>query len=266
MQLKGIDKGKYRSVSRVLAILMSYIPDNGQKSINEISRELDLPLSTASRLVRLLEGQSFLEKDPWSNRYSLGRSVFDLGQAITASLKTRLVAIAKPYINELKDSLGLNVSLEILLGDSTVLAYTAFGSHQHSYGPTVGQRMPVHIAAGAKAILAFSSPEFIDNALSGELVKLTPNTITDAEILKKKLVQFKRNGVAFDFGEGTLDLHSLAAPVFNYEKRPVAAIATGDLAHNINKKFDARIITGVKETAAKISAHLFYNETGEGSE
>jgi len=222
-----------------------------------------LPLSTASRLVRLLEGQSFLEKDPWSNRYSLGRSAFDLGQAITGSLETRLVAIAKPYINELRDSLGLNVSLEVLLGNSTVLAYTAFGNQRHSFGPAEGQRMPVHVAAGAKAILAFSSPEFVDNALKGELAKLTPNTITDAEILKKKLVQFKRKGVAFDFGEGTLDLHSLAAPVFNYEKRPVAAIATADLAHKIKKRFDGRIISLVKETASKVSAHLFYSETGD---
>ncbi len=262
MQQKGIDEGKYRSVSRILAILKSFIPDNGPKTINEISLELDLPLSTASRLVRLLEGQSFLEKDPWNNRYSLGRSAFDLGQAITGSLKARLVAIAKPYINELRDSLGLNVSLEVLLGNSTVLAYTAFGSQRHSFGPSEGQRMPVHIAAGAKAILAFSSPEFVDNVLKRELVKLTPNTITDAAVLKKKLVQFKRKGVTFDFGEGTLDLHSVAAPVFNYEKRPVAAVATADLAHKVNKKFDARIIDLVKDTAAKISAHLFYNETG----
>jgi IclR family transcriptional regulator, KDG regulon repressor len=253
-----IDEGMFRSASRTLAILMSFVPDNSQKSINDISKTLGLSLPTTSRLVRLLEGQGFLQSDSWSNKYSLGRSAFDLGQAITGSLRTNLVNIAKPYIDDLKDKIGLNVALEVLLGDSTILAYAAW-SQRYRFGPVMGQRMPLHIAAGAKAILAFSSPEFVDEALHGELIQLTPKTITDAKVLKEQLEQFRSEGVAYDFGGGTLDLHVLAVPVFDYEKRPVAAVATGDLAHKVNGHFDDRIIALVKETAAKISTRLFYH-------
>lgn len=249
----------FRSASRILSILMSFRHDNSPKGINEISKQTGLSLSTASRLVHLLEGQGFLQSDPWNNKFSLGRAVFDLGQALTESLRNNLVTIAKPDIDALRDSLGLNVALEVLLGNSTVLAYTAYGRQRHSFGPVVGQRMPVHVAAGAKAILAFSSPEFVDEVLRGELVQLTPKTITDAQVLKKQLAQFRRQGVAFDYGEGTLDLHVLAAPVFNYEEKPVAAVATGDLAHKIKGHFDDRVISLVKETAGKISALLFHN-------
>jgi DNA-binding IclR family transcriptional regulator len=67
--------------------------------------------------------------------------------------------------------------------------------------------------------------------------------------------------VAFDLGEGTLDLHIAAAPVFDHEKKPVAAVAAGNLAHIIKGHFDDAFIARLKETAAKISTRLFHNAT-----
>ncbi len=261
MPPKKIDESMFRSASRILAILTSFEPDNHARSIKEIGEAMGLSISTTSRLVRLLEERAFLQKDPWTKKYSLGRSVFDLGQVLLGSLRNDISAIAKPYVDALRDTLGLSVALEVLLGNSTVLAYAAWAANRPSFSPAVGQRMPIHIAAGAKAILAFSSPEFVDKVLQGELARLTPNTITDPEVLKARLKEYKRLGVAFDLGEGTLDLHIAAAPVFDHEKKPVAAVAAGDVAHKIKGHFDDAFIARLKETAAKISTRLFHNAT-----
>jgi DNA-binding IclR family transcriptional regulator len=50
-----------------------------------------------------------------------------------------------------------------------------------------------------------------------------PKKITDPEVLKKNLIEYHREGIAFDFGEMDIDVHTVAVPIFNYEKKPVAA-------------------------------------------
>ncbi len=259
MSAGKIDEGMFRSGSRMLAILMSFMPHNRPKSINQISKEMGLPLSTASRLVRLLEGRGFLQHDSFSNKFSLGRSVFDLGQALIASLEANLVDIARPYLDHVRDVIGKSVGMEVPLGNSTVLVYVAQAGRLHRFGPVAGQRMPVHIAAGAKAILAFSSPEFIDEALRGELAPMTPQTIIDRDLLKEQLAEFRRTGVALDLAEATLDLHAFAVPVFDYRQKPIAAIGTADLAHKVQGRFKDELIDLFKETAKEISTRLFHS-------
>jgi len=259
----AVKENAYRSASRLMAILMSFCPDNREKSIMEVCNESGLSLSTASRLVHLLNDQGFLLYDPWTKRYSLGKAVFDLGQSLMRSLRGNLVAMAKPYIDKLRDAIDRDVGLEVLLGNTTILAYAAFGRARINPGIKAGDRMPVHIAAGARAIMAFSTPEVVDKLLEGELVRFTPHTITDIEVLRKKLVEFKKEGVAFDLGEGNVDLHIVAAPIFNYEKRPVAAVTTGGFAHKIKGCFDPELISLLKNAAASISSRLFYEEKKE---
>lgn len=128
----------------------------------------------------------------------------------------------------------------------------------------LGERLPVHVTSGAKIILAYSEPDFVDRLLDKKLVRLTPNTITDPEVLKENLIEYHRQGVAFDYGEMDIDVHTVAAPIFNYEKMPVAAaVAVMPAKRMDKKKVKSKIITSVKETARLISSKLFYSEMVE---
>ncbi len=248
----------FRSASRAFSILMSFAPENKEKTIAEIGSECGFLLPTASRLVHMLVDQEFLLCNPWTKKYSLGKAVFDLGMSLIKSLRGNLAAIAKPYIDKLRDDIEMDVGLEVLLGNSTVLAYVAFGRRRVNSHLNIGDRMPVHVAAGAKAIMAFSAPEVVDWLLEGDLERLTPNTITDKEVLKRKLAEFRKKNLAFDLGEGDVDLHVVAAPIFDYEKKPVAAVTTGGFAHKIRGRFDPEIISLLRKTADSISSRLFY--------
>jgi IclR family KDG regulon transcriptional repressor len=248
----------HRSVERALTLLLSFTHGNPEKGIVELSKELGFHASTVSRLAQVLANYGLLRNDPWTKKYSLGKSVFDLGRAIYQSVREELVTIAKPCIDELRDFLGIDVALEVLCDEGTILAYRAWGPQPFRTRYTIGDRIPVHVAAGAKAIMAFSTPEFVDNLLKKKLVRLTPKTITDPKVLKKKLSEFRRRGVAYDLGESDMDFHIAAAPVFNHEKRPVAAVVIGGFAHKIKGHFEPHVISALKETAAKISSRLFY--------
>ena len=67
-------------------------------------------------------------------------------------------------------------------------------------------------------------------------------------------------GVAFDIGETDLDFIHIAAPVFNYEHNPIAAVVMGESARRVKGAFKKKAIAALKETAAAISSDLFYQE------
>jgi DNA-binding IclR family transcriptional regulator len=252
--------GTHQSVEKALRILLSFTPGNREKSTVELSRELGIHVSTVSRLLQVLIQYGFLYCDPGTRKYSLGKSAFDIGNAIYQTVREKIVIIAQPYVDELRDTLGRDIGFEVLLDDTTILAYRAWGPKPFRIRFTMGDRLPVHIVAGGKAILAFSPPSMVDRLLSGNLTSLTPNTITDPEVIKERLAEYRQLGVAYDLGESDVDYHFMAAPVFNYEKRPVAAVVIGGLAHNIKGRFPKKVVSALKETAGKISARLLYSE------
>ena len=215
--------------------------------------------------MRVLVAHGFVYQDHWTKKYSLGKTAFDIGNAVYQTVKERMAIIAQPYIDELRDSIGRSVILEVLIGNTCVHAYMSVGTTQLRSRFRIGSRLPAHVVAGGKAMLAFSPAAFVDGVLKEGLPRLTPNTITDPETLRKKLAAYRRTGLAYDLGESDLDYHFVAAPVFNFAKRPVAAVVTGDLAERVREGFDPKMLAALKETAAKISARLMYSDELEAS-
>lgn len=250
----------HHSVGKALEIIKTFIPDNRERSTVGLARELNLNTSTVSRLLGVLTFHGFLQQNPNTKKYSLGKVALFLGKAVHKTINEQIVDIAKPHIDKLRESIELDTGLEVLLSKETVLAYRAWGPQRYKFRFSIGERLAVHVAAGARVIMAFSSPELVDSMLKGRLDRLTPKTITNRKTLKKKLAEYRKLGVAFDMGEMDEDYVNAAAPIFNYERRPVAAVVIGESARRIKGRFDRRLINALKTTAAEISSELFYSQ------
>ena len=248
----------HRSAEKALRILMAFTPHNQEMGTVELSEKLGYHKSTVSRLLHVLENYGFLWQHPKTKKYHLGESAADIGRAVIQSLGGRLITIAQPYIDDLRNSVKETVGLEVMSGNSTIMAYNAKVPQLVRVMFDVGERLPVHVAAGARAILAFSPPEILDSLLKGKLKRFTPNTITDPKILKSRLNDFKRQGFATDFGEFDVNAYAIAAPIFNHEKRPVAAVVIAALADRMKSHLKSNMIFLLKETAAAISSQLLY--------
>ena len=250
----------HHSVGKALEILKSFIPNNREQSTVDIARDLDLHASTVSRLLGVLTIHDFLKQNPNTKKYSLGKAALDLGKALHKTISEQIVVVAKPYIDDLRDFLDSDIGLEVLVRKETILAYRAWGPRPFKVRFSLGDTLDVHAAAGARAIMAFSTPEVVDTMLKGKLVRLTSKTITDKKVLKKKLAEFRRQGVAFDICETDQDYIHIAAPIFNYDRKPIAAVVIGESANRVTGRFKTKAIPALKETAAKISSDLFYRE------
>ena len=81
----------HNSLEKALRLLQSFIPNNQEKGINELSQKLGLHKSTTSRIVHVLEEYGFLQQNIQTRKFSLGPSISELGWAINQSLNSNLI-------------------------------------------------------------------------------------------------------------------------------------------------------------------------------
>lgn len=249
----------HKTLGKGLELLLAFVPHNKEMGTVELSKKLGFHTSTASRLLHVLVNYGFVQQDPQSKKFMLGKAASDLGRTVNKSLNTNLVTIAKPYIDELSRTISETAGFEIMVGNSTILTYMADGPRAVRVSVEVGGRLPLHVASGAKAILAHSPPEIFDSLIKGRLKRFTPNTITNRKILRQKLDEIRQQGVAFDHGELDIDVHTMAAPVFNHDQRAVAAVVIAAPDYRWKSHPESHFVSLLKETAAKISARLHYS-------
>jgi DNA-binding IclR family transcriptional regulator len=250
---------QFNSIEKALGILLAFTPYNQEMGTVEISKKLGFHKATVSRILLILNRYGFLQQNPQTKKFMLGPSITSLGWAINNFLNTNLVHIAKSYIDDLRNSLKETIVLEVLAGNSTVMVYIAEGPQQVRIAGTLGDSLPIHAAAGAKAILAFSPSEVRDSLINANMPRFTPNTITDPEMFRRQLQDIRRHGFSFDNEELDLGINAVGAPIFNYEEKPVAAIVVAGPSPRVSWNTNSPLVARLKDTAAKISAQLHYN-------
>jgi DNA-binding IclR family transcriptional regulator len=249
---------KANSTEKALEILLSFTPYNQEMGTVEIAQKLGFHKATVSRILHTLAHYSFLQQSTRTKKFRLGQSAINLGLAVNRSINSEMVLLAKPYLDALRDALKETVVLEVVSGRSAVIAYIAEGPGPIRIKGTVGDRRPVHAAAGAKAILAFSPPEMKEQLLKEEMKRLTPNTITVPSVLLGQLQEIRRQGFAIDNEEVNIGINAVGAPIFNHEGKPVAAVVAAGLSHAITWEGASPIVPVLKETAEEISAQLYH--------
>lgn len=252
---------EYHSVQKALVILLAFVPHNNEMGTSEISDLLGIHKSTVSRLLNVLASYEFLQHDPKTKKFRLGVSAAKISTAIKQSLTEQLIGIAQPHIDGLRNEIGETVALEVWAGNCTILAYRAEVLRlRRAFLLRPGDRVDVHVSAAARVILAFLAPHVVDSVLQGPFVRYTENTIVDPNDLKLQMGKIRDEGFAISRGERHPDSQIIAVPIFDYEKRPVAAISLFTTTEKLPKLLGADIVSKLKMTAAEISKKLLYSE------
>ena len=253
-------KDEYTSVQKAIEILLAFVDANHEVGTVELSEQLGLHKSTVSRLMHLLNHYGLIQKNKKTKKYTLGKSALDLGIAAKRYTDSQLMVTAQSFLNELRDRLGEMVSLEVISGSSSTVVCHAESTLPIRVSTDIGRHLPVYAVAGAKAILAFLPSQEVDELLEDQLKSFTPNTITDPNKFRHHLLEIKDQGYSLDRGEYYPDVHAIGAPVFNAERRPVAAVVMPVPGFRMDTVLQANGVGLVKETATKISSSLFFEE------
>jgi DNA-binding IclR family transcriptional regulator len=248
------------AVDKTLIILSSFAPDNHEWGTIELSQELGLHKATVSRILLTLSRHGFLTQNPRTKKFTLGPEVMKLSRALRQSLRTNLVQVAKPFVDELRDRIKETVILELLSRNGSFMAYIAEGPRMVRLAGSIGDQVPIHAAAGGKAILAFLPEEKRKSLLQGKLERFTGNTITSRRRLERELESIRESGVAYDREELDEGTGAVSCPIFNHEGRSVASVVVAGPHQRIQEICEDRIVPALKAAAARISASLLAEE------
>ena len=249
---------KATAIEKALEILLAFSPDNQPIGTGELSKNLGFHKATTSRILQTLLEYGFVHQNLETKQFTLGEKVYELGMSLAETSINKIVRVARPYVDALRDELGETIVLEVWSGNSTVAAYEAESTRPIRVGGRVGKIPPVHVAAGAKAILSLTEPAQVDAALNGHLERYTPNTITDSEILKEHLNGYKERGFAVDQEELDLGISAVGAPVFNYQDEAIAAVVVLTPTPRFTDDPTSQTIIALKSTTQAISSKFFY--------
>lgn len=138
-----------RTVERALA-LVAAVCERGNASLAEAARDVELPASTALRLLRTLEAGSFLSRDD-EGGYRPGSRLIQIGAQ--AFSKEMLATLSHQPMEDIVEATGESVYLSIKGHRETAL-YIAIseGTHSIRHANWVGRTIPLEGSAAGQVL------------------------------------------------------------------------------------------------------------------
>lgn len=241
-----------RAVVRAIAVLKAFGGARSAWGITELAKELSLNKATVFRLVRTLEKEGMLTRDPGRDVYRLGPELIVLGAHALRSADFR--AIARSQLEALAEHTGESATLEVLVGSDTLILDEVLGRYFLGGGGEIGTRWPAHSTSTGKVLLA--ALKRMGGALPTRLEARTDKTITSAALLKRELEQVQELGYAVASEELEPGYVAIGAPVHNHEGHVIAAISIGGPTGRISAERIPALGMLVRSAADEVSRGL----------
>jgi len=250
-----------RTLKRGLAVLELLGTADGGYPVSEVAQRLGLPMGTTHRLLQTLLGVGYVEQDPRTRRYQLGLKILELRGATVGAM--RMAAEARPLLRDLMQRTGLLAHLAVYRGGNVVYIDRVDNPTSLTQYVPLGKRAAAHATGLGKAILAHSSEEELSAFLARhEMTGFTSTTITDAGVLRRELAAIRQRGFAVDRGESHEQTRCVAAPIFDYTGRVVAAASVAGTPDDVEPRLPD-LVPVVMGIARDISRRFGYRPTEE---
>ena len=116
--------------------------------------------------------------------------------------------------------------------------------------------MPPHVAASAKAILAFQTTDLIDRALAGALPKLTQETRTAKKEIEKEYASVRESGFATCWNEMELGMGAIAVPIRLPGTGIIYSLGTAGLINRLTRRPLNRSVKALRAAVGPLSKVL----------
>lgn len=212
--------------------------------------ELGLPRSTTYDLLGTLVQHGYALHLPSERQYALGPSAYEV--AAGYQRHAPLARVGRRIVERMVDATGESGHLGSLHGRDVLYILEERARHRMSVVADTGVRLPAHLAATGRAMLAalplahlrtlYSTPE--------DFIRRTnvPGPQNPAQ-LQKLLEPVRRDGVAWEHGEIAEGLTSVGAAVLDQAGWPVAALSLTWEADRVDAEKAARITEVVRRAA-----------------
>ncbi len=178
-------------------ILRALADGNGEVGLTqaELSRRLEISKSSLHNLLRTLEAERLITRDPGSRAYRLGRALIPLGAA--ASQRTGL-RLAIDRLAPLAAERGISFAIAQATDDAEAIVIERFYPPDHVHlGVKVGGRFGPFDGALGKCLLASMEADEARGLIRSRRIPAhTRRTITDPKRLQEEVEQTRARGWA----------------------------------------------------------------------
>jgi DNA-binding IclR family transcriptional regulator len=251
--------GQVPAASRALRVLRFLAAQPDPVPLERIARALELPRSTAYHLINAMIEEGFVTHLADERRYGLGLAAFEVGSGY--SRQAPLQRIARRPLATLASDLDQCAHFAVLHGADVLYVLEERPPRRPPLVTDVGVRLPAHLTASGRAILAALPPAQVralypDRMAFVQRHGLGPTTLGE---LRTLLSETRQRGHATEDGEVSEGFASVACAVLDHNQFPVASVAVTHAAAGTTSPSDAdrhRIIEGVRRTAGLLSRRL----------
>ncbi|HZK58938.1 MAG TPA: IclR family transcriptional regulator [Cryobacterium sp.] len=244
-----------QSAERVLRILEAIGASPTGATASEIAAGLGLTLSTTYRLLKTLQRQDYIGRQPGDHRYTLGRTVDTLGRA----LRYQLVATpgVRAALRSVHDAVHAPAYLTVFRDDDIAVAHIEDSSEHPRIGQLhVGFAEASHATAFGKLMLAAKDDAGVSRFLERHSpLALTAHSVTDAAKLREQLDEVRAQQLAVEVEEYMSQLACIAAPVKARSGKVIGAVSVSVSARDFSRRaYDLE--RAVRRGAWQISAQV----------
>jgi len=217
-----------------------------------ITLDLGLPRSTTYHLLHAMAAEAFVVHYPDDRLWGVGVAAWEVGQGFTR--QEPLTRLARVPIARLVDATGVSAHLAVLHGADVVYLIEERATGKARLVTDVGVRMPAHLTASGRAILAALPPAQVRALYPNRdsFVRRTglgPGSLTE---LRAVLAATRRRGYAEEDSEVTEGFSSVAVAL-----RSPSNLAAVALTWRAPLDRDPeQVLVALQQTAATIEARL----------
>ncbi len=242
------------ALRRGLALLRAIAARDGGATMAELAGTVTMPRATAYRLLRALVDEGFAAAAPdGAGRYVLGPAVDALRR--DGKAPPRLEDVAAPIMDALAAELGETVKLVVRDGLEVVTLAVSIPSRDSCIASRVGTRLPLHVGASQRLLLAHAPIAVREAVLAGTLARFTPLTIVSPTRLKREMAAIATGRTFESHGEG-VDGVGAAAALVGAGTEPCAALVSVYVYANRSATRRAAILRRTAGAADAITAAL----------
>jgi DNA-binding IclR family transcriptional regulator len=213
------------AATRAMRVLRFLAGQPDPVPLDRIMRACELPRSTAYHLINAMIDEGFVAHLAEEHRFGLGVAAFEVGSGF--SRQEPLQRIARRLLAELVDRTEHSAHLAVLHGRDVLYVVEERAPGRPPLVTDVGVRLPAHLTASGRAILAALPPPQVralypDRSAFVDRHGRGPATLSS---LRTLLAETRQRGYATEDGEVTPGFASVAAAVLDHNGYPVAGIA-----------------------------------------
>lgn len=238
MKLARTTTSKYsvEAVGKALDLLEAFA-DGEELTLQELCSRAAMNKTRAFRLLHTLAERGYVERCADGLRYQLGARLCECAAHVRGDIKQ----LAHPFMRQLHERFNETVNLGVLQNDEVLYIDILETSRPFRMMARIGCRMPAHLTAMGKAMLAHLCSSEADGSVNDLVAKLQPAA---RQALQRDLERARRRGFALDNEENERGVACIGAAILDASGWPLAAMSISGPSH--------RIIGGKKSLALEI--------------